>query len=465
MPSSYKDSPSRGVSSGSDILTSSSYSLSLSSSGSGSSRSSTSSAPASVDGVVTPGPTEALQRKPFVPPKIIRPKKIPSVKKALPKRTPFPNDAGGVGGAAGGGTSEPKAGPAPSRKDQLAALQSQLLMSRAAIGQRWKEAWRSAESSAFSFDSDEDEIEGLDSSDSSPAATPATRKRGGAEREAKDNMSSVISSLGASEARQDLLQLLQREMSSSSSDLLHDSSQILNLTASDFIDDLKADFAPHEGGEIRPATPDEETVMSRPLRKLKLHLFQEGHPTSSSSSDGSSDESQASVRGRQIPSRETSVPGELDEDLHDSEDEEKDDEEKKAEGEEKDGEAEEEESSASQPQAGEGTEEAYMDRDMDTNGSVNRESEDQGPAVELSESAEDEPQMVWEFEEQEDKPPPSPPKKTIVVRRPLKAEDMAVEERLEADACQEDFDRREVRLEPGLLLLFATVSGWCYRCY
>ncbi|CDJ34337.1 LOW QUALITY PROTEIN: uncharacterized protein EMH_0061240 [Eimeria mitis] len=447
MTNSYKSSPRRGGSSSFASLTSSSYSLSLSGSGSSSnssisssSSSSASSAPASADGALRPGDTVAAERKPFVPPKILRAKNIPPLKKQLPRRAPPPSVSIAAGGAAG-----PNAVPPPSRKEQLAALQSQLLMSRAAIGQRWKEAWRSAESSAFSYDSDIDDLEEFDSSsDSSRAATPASRKKEASDKDARDNGNSVGSSLTASAARKDLLQLLEREMSSSSSDLQDDGSQILNLTASDFIDDLKADLAPHEGEEVRPATPVEETIISRPLRKLKLHLFHEGHPGSSSSSDGSSEGSASSIRWRQLPSRETSVPGELDGDLQDSEDEAKEEEEEEAD--EQEGDEDEKESSASQSQEGEGSEENYGESDVDRDGEAKEERRDEENAVaELSEAAEGEPQMIWQFDEpDEGKPSPPEPKKTIVVRRPLKAADMDVEERLEVDACQEDFDRREM---------------------
>ncbi|CDI87321.1 hypothetical protein, conserved [Eimeria praecox] len=444
MPNSYKVSPRGGASSGSDSLSSSSISLSPSDGGSSSSsRSSTSSAPASVDVALKPRPTGALQRQPFVPPKILRNKNIPSVKKLLPRRAPLP-DAGDGDGATG--SLEPKAASPPSRKEQLAALQSQLLMSRAAIGQRWKEAWRSTESSAFSHDSDVDELEDLDSSDSSQAATPTSRKKAPAAIESSDNSSPMGTPLTASAAQRDLLQMLQRDLSSSSSELLHEeSSQILNLTASDFIDDLKADFAPHESAEIRPSKPVDNTIMPRPLRKLKLRLFQGGHPTSSSSSDGfsddSSDESQASVRWRQMPSRETSVPGELDGDLNDSEDEATEGEE---EVEEHEGDEKEEEPDFSQPPGEEEEKENSGGKDTNGNGVAEEETHNEVSALESSATAEDEPQMIWKFEEPEEKPSPAQPKKTVVIRRPLKAADMAVDERLEADACQEDFDRREM---------------------
>lgn len=387
----------------SDLLTSSSYSVSISS---GSSRSSLGEAKdAAPAQPAKPGPA-----KPFIPPKILPAKKF-AAKRPLPKRTPL----AGAEPLSKTSTADPT-----QREEQLAALQSQLMMSRATIGKRWKEAWTSAGSSksALSGESDFDDLDDLDSIEGSRGI--ATSGAAVVHRRESVGLSSSESALPASSATRDIMTLLEREISSESDAVQREPGRSLNLTSSGFIDDLTLDFVPQESDARITGTP-EGTIMPRPLQKLKLRLFQGSGPESSSPSLSSSESSISSVVWRQLPSRETSVPGEQDESMEESEEEEEEEPEEESE----------EESS--------GIEEAEEEE----------EEEERPSSTVTTPSAEGEPQpqLRWEIEQvegEEEQPLGAAAPKQRVVRRALRAADMAVEDRLEEDACQEDFDRREV---------------------
>lgn len=413
MSASDDDYPLDGGRSSSSSSPRSSYSVSISSTSSNTSEGPVTRSPGAISkknpGVVT----AAVTKKPFAPPKVVRTKNI-AIKRPLPKRTPLPHAA-----------SIPKAAEtAPDmskRENQLAALQSQLMMSRAAIGQRWKDAWKSADSSAISYDSDlndfddSDFLDGLSSSNS--------LRKGGQRHDESSDSEPVVSSrtsLTASAAHKDLLRLLEREISSSSSLSREGSDQTLNLTASDFIDDLKTDPVYQDSGEPRPSAAVEETIMPRPLQRFKVKLFKHSHPESSCSSEESSDSSAPEpTTWPQLPSRETSVPGE---ELEESESE--------------------PEAEAADADDSEGA--GIQERDgEDKSGEIVEEEAEQGESSPRTEQ--EEPQVKWEIDEaQQAEVSPPQPKEHVAVRRTLRAADLAVNERLDEDACQEDFNRREV---------------------
>ncbi|OEH80079.1 hypothetical protein cyc_03854 [Cyclospora cayetanensis] len=323
----------------------------------------------------------------FIPPKIVSAKKAGGKgKRPLPKRTPFPGTAVASVEAAKDESS--------GRKADLALLQSSLQKSRASIGQRWQEAWKSADSSMLSGESDLDELGSLSSSalhsslsSSRDSKHPLGESEGG----------EVPRSLTTSGDRRDIMQLLEKEVSESVASTPESTKGSLNLTASDFIADLKADFAQDDSSYLQAAVPIGSSI-PRPFQQMKLNLFQGGERAGGSPSPLSTESSAASFVGARLPSRETSAPGEFDEDLGLSEEEDR---------------------------------EALLarerkSRDMRTASGRKAfqaaEGEEEGFAPRVQE----------------------PRRKTVVVKRPLKPSDMAVEARLEEDACLEDFDRREM---------------------
>ncbi|XP_026192807.1 plectin [Cyclospora cayetanensis] len=326
--------------------------------------------------------------KAFIPPKIVSAKKAGGKgKRPLPKRTPFPGTAVASVEAAKDESS--------GRKADLALLQSSLQKSRASIGQRWQEAWKSADSSMLSGESDLDELGSLSSSalhsslsSSRDSKHPLGESEGG----------EVPRSLTTSGDRRDIMQLLEKEVSESVASMPESTKGSLNLTASDFIADLKADFAQDDSSYLQAAVPIGSSI-PRPFQQMKLNLFQGGERAGGSPSPLSTESSAASFVGARLPSRETSAPGEFDEDLGLSEEEDR---------------------------------EALLARE--------RKSRDMRTASgrKAFQAAGEAGYSEAEEEVQE------PRRKTVVVKRPLKPSDMAVEARLEEDACLEDFDRREM---------------------
>ncbi|KAL8452335.1 hypothetical protein Emag_002454 [Eimeria magna] len=389
-----------GLGSSSEV-TSSSYSSSLSAS--------ISSAFGSEE--AAPTQTAAIQAtpKPFVPPKIATGKRMP--RRPLPKRAPLPS-------AAKAGIEDPS-----QRQEQLAALQTQLLMSRAAIGQRWKEAWQSVDSSknGISGESDFEDLDAILASESSSGdGAPA---RGSYLGSRARQLGSSDSTLNGSGSAKDIMALLEREISSGTNGSSGDSSRSLNLTSSGFVDDLSLDISSQES-PVRVSPPPTETIMPRPLQHLKLRLFQNSGQESSSSFS-SPDTSGPIAPWRQLPSRETSVPEEYE--------------------------------SSEEPESEE-EDEGRLDVDHDRDELEEPQEEaDVTTALEASpsEAEEESPQLKWEIdqveedEEEEEQQPrafvkPKARAKARVVQRPLQAADLQVEDRLDEDACQEDFERREM---------------------
>ncbi|KAL8273262.1 hypothetical protein Esti_002763 [Eimeria stiedai] len=350
-------------------------------------------------------------RKPFIPPKIATGKRMP--KRPLPKRAPFP----GVPPPAKAGAQDPS-----QRQEQLAALQTQLLMSRATIGQRWKEAWNSVDSSriGFSIESDFEDLDAILASESSsggglPARATYDESRG-------RQLSSSDSTLNRSGSAKDIMALLEREISSGTDSSLGDSARNLNLTSSGFVEDLSLEMSSQDS-PVR-VSPPAETIMPRPLQHLKLRLFQ-GSGQDSSSSASSPDTSGPTSPWRQMPSRGTSIP----------------------EGNE----------SSEEPER-EGERGGRLDVEKDREEPEGLEGQADvttAPETSPSEAEEGPPQLKWEIdqveenEEEDEQVPRAAPKsktrvKARVVERPLQAGDLEVEDRLDEDACQEDFERREM---------------------
>lgn len=361
--------------------------------------------------------------KAFVPPKIVPAKKIQ--KRPLPKRTPLP------------GAAPPEAptkkGPLQ-REEQLAALQSQLMVSRANIGKRWEKAWRSAGSSqsVVSIGSDLDSLDDLSSSDFS-SGSAGSGGRPLRRRSAKDSGASEArlseDTFTGTEARRDIMALLERELSSDLEEMQDESRISLNLTSSGFIEDLALDLVP-QPSDTNLSPPQEKEIMPRPLQKLKLRLFQ-GSGQDSSSSISSVESVTPPAVWRLLPSRETSVPEEQEESVEESEGEEEEEEEEEEESEEEASEVDE----------------------------TKEEEEEAASSTVSAPSADQAPQLRWEMEqveeEQEKELLPATAPSPKVIRRPLRPADMKAEDRLEEDACQEDFDRREVRQDrwgPSILV-------------
>ncbi|KAL8434858.1 hypothetical protein ACSSS7_002824 [Eimeria intestinalis] len=387
-------------------MTSSTYSSSVSSSIS------------SVSGSEDAAPKQAAAvqptRKPFIPPKIATGKRMP--KRPLPKRTPLPP-------LAKAGVGDPL-----QRQEELAALRTHLLMSRATIGQRWKEAWQSVDSSknGISGESDFEDLDAILASESlSGYGVPA----GGtysAQLRAR-LLSSSESTLNRSGSDKDIMTLLEREISSGTDGSRSDSARSLNLTSSGFANDLSIGMPPQDS-PVQLSPPPGETIMPRPLQHLKLRLFQGSGEDSSSVS--SPEISCRTAPWRQLPSRETSVPEEY------ASSEKQESEEQESEGEEGGG--------------------VDVDQDHDELEEPEEEAGVTTPTERSpSESEEEPPQLKWEIdqveeseaeEEQQSRPEPKPRARveTKVVQRPLQAGDLQVEDRLDEDACQEDFERREM---------------------
>ncbi|KAL8452173.1 hypothetical protein Emed_001480 [Eimeria media] len=387
---------------GSSELTSSSYSSSLSSS--------ISSLSAAEDAAPTQPAVAQATPKPFIPPKIATGKRMP--RRPLPKRAPLPP-------AAKAGMEDPA-----QRQEQLAALQTQLLMSRATIGQRWKEAWQSVDSSknGISGESDFEDIDAILASESSFEDNAPARATY-AESRARQ-LGSSDSTLNRSGSNKDIMALLEREISVGTDGSSGGSSRSLNLTSSGFVDDLGFDTSSQES-PVRVSPPPAEAIMPRPFQHLKLRLFQNGGQESSSSFS-SPETSGPTAQWRQLPSRETSVPEEY--------------------------------QSSEEPESeGEGQGRLDVDQERDELEEPQGEA-DVTTAAEPSppEAEEEPPQLKWEIdqveedeEEEEQQQPRAVPKpkaraKAKVVQRPLQAADLQVEDRLDEDACQEDFDRREM---------------------
>ncbi|KAL8431541.1 hypothetical protein Efla_000587 [Eimeria flavescens] len=390
--------------SGSSSLTSSSYSSSISSESSISSAyKPKSAAPAQA----AQGPQTA---KPFIPPKIVTGKKM--AKRPLPKRAPLT----GVPLPAKAGT-----GGAAQRQEQLAALQTQLMMSRATIGQRWKEAWSSVDSSKSAvsgdsiFESFEDLYSSKTSSERASSAEETTSFRGLYDASKAKRLPPSSLSAGESDSSRDIMALLEGEISSATDVAAGESLGSLNLTSSGFVDELSSEPSPPMA-DFQASPQALESIMPRPLQSMKLRLFQ-GSGQESSSSISSPESSRPSAPWRHMPSRETSVPEE-----HDSSEE-------------------------SESEAEVGTFE--REGDQDHGGSEEAlEDEDAAPAdMQEQEGDEERPQLEWVIDqpdEEEKQPQRKAAPTTRVIRRPLQAADLSVEDRIEEDACLQDFDRREM---------------------
>lgn len=338
--------------------------------------------------------------KPFVPPKTII-KKLAG-KRPLPKRTPLPGAAA---------SPAPKAANSSDPESQFAVLQPQLMKSRMTIGQRWKEAWSSPDSSdsAISSVSDLGDLSELDPSDMASGTHPSDDSRLASSGLLANAVGPPVARKGEAESADSryIMNLLEGELSSVS-DLLHkDSKGRLNLTSSEFIDNLTVDSGPLAGSQQAFAAAD-EAIMPRPLRDLKLRLFHGDGPASSSSSM-ESDRVSGSERWKKFSAEKIAAYA----------------------------------NQKGRAVAGEKLEEKEL---LLQRGAQYKEVKDEEEP--LREAA-PETHLRWAIDELEEPPtemrdgevarhPPT------VVRRPLTAKDMTVEERLDDNACQEDFYRREV---------------------
>lgn len=384
--------------SGDDSSLSSSFSSSYSSSVASDTSKSSESAPKNV--ATAKLAAKQPRGKPFVPPKTIM--KKPAGKRPLPKRTPLPGAAA---------PPAPKAADASDREAQFDALHSELMKSRMTIGQRWKEAWSSSPSSgsAVSSVSDLEDVSELDSSDIASSTNPSDDSWLASSELLTSAVGPPAARKGDAESADSryIMSLLEGELSSGSDLLRKDSNGRLNLTSSGFIDNLTVDSGPSAGSQRAFAAAD-ETVMPRPLRDLKLRLFHGDGPASPSSSLESA---RAAVpeKWKKLPAGKTVAYGNQ-KGVADA------------------GKSLEEEELLSQRAGkyGEGKDEEEPFREA-------------APETHLRWAIDEleEPPTEWRDREA-DKHSPK------IVKRPLTAEDMTVEERLDDNACQEDFYRREM---------------------
>lgn len=213
--------------------------------------------------------------------------------------------------------------------------------------------------------------------------------------------------------------LLEREMHSDSILLNEEEGRSLNLTSSGFIEDLNLDSG--KESDFRPSPPPEVTIMPRPLKSLKLRLFH-GSAQDSSSSRSSLESSPDEATWRRLPSRETCVPEEL-ESVEESQYEDE---------------------GASGKQSEEGQEELSEAEGEDVAG---EDVEEEPSPPTLSPSSSEEPEVKWEIDQVKEDDEPTPPttkRAPRVFSRPVSSSALNVDDRIDEDACLEDFDRREV---------------------